>query len=100
MVTSPFDNTYTIPSWIASGYSGIVVLGIQTDTGRCVAIKVMHKRMAFRKMRDQVKGWSMEKRCLQLASEERIRYWSPLLESWHDEHNVYMVMVCPSVFWR
>ncbi|KAM5532971.1 hypothetical protein V8D89_013368 [Ganoderma adspersum] len=92
MVTSPSDNTYAIPSWLASGGSGIVVLGAQTDTGVCVAIKVMHKRMAFRKMRDQVRGWAMEKRCMQLAREERIRYWAPLLESWHDEHNVFMVM--------
>ena len=102
MVTSPADNTYAVPSWLASGSSGLVVLGVKTDTGGCVAIKVMHKRMAFRKMRDQVQGWTMEKRCLQLAREERILYWTPLLESWHDEHNVYMVMVCTEFFsgWR
>ncbi|PIL33305.1 hypothetical protein GSI_04755 [Ganoderma sinense ZZ0214-1] len=91
-VTSPFGNTFSIQGGLGRGCGGTVVFACNVRTARCVAIKVMHKRSSCRKVRGPVEIWTLEKRFLQLGCEAGIKDWVQMLESWHDEHNVYFVM--------
>ncbi|KAI1787719.1 kinase-like domain-containing protein [Ganoderma leucocontextum] len=91
-VTSPANNIYAMVAMSGAGSYAYIMTAVRPHRADVVAVKVVHKRMAFRKGDDQVSCWEMEKYCLQLAREHKIPNWVYLLESWHDLINVYFAM--------
>ena len=68
-------------------------MAVEAQYARVFAVKVVHKRMACRKAWGVLDALVMEKECMEIGRENGVWSWARLYESWHDERNVYFVMV-------
>ncbi len=85
------DDQYVVLGTLGQGTYGRVLYA-RTEHGEAVAIKVIHKFKLYR----QRKGRDMllnEQRIMRRLTECGREFLVPLLASWDDSRNVYLVMV-------
>lgn len=91
-------DVYAVAGKMGSGAHGRVMYAKNTDAQE-LAIKVIHKPKAYRfsSGRD---GILNELKALKRVTQNDLAFVCPLLSSWSDENNIYLVMVSCHVLWR